>query len=107
MRSSIDVSYQDFLLSDEEIIRLREDSERYSLDDEFQRDLEARNALESYFQNVQSRLEEAMKKCREMSELLGGPDHQKIGEDKTKKIKEEMERLLKDIIPSQGSHGGN
>ncbi len=60
MRSSIDVSYQDLMLSDEEIIRLREDSERYSLDDEFQRDLEARNALESYFQNVQSRLEEAM-----------------------------------------------
>ena len=47
-----------------------------------------------------------MKKCREVNESLAGPDHQQIGVDKAKEIKEEMERLLKDIYPIQGPSGG-
>jgi len=90
--------------SNEELVRLTRDAERYCLDDVPLKDLEARNALGSYCQDVQSRLEEAMKKCREVNELLGGPDHQQVGVDKTKEMKEDIERLLKEIYPSSQGH---
>ena len=89
----------------EELVRLTRDAERYCLDDVPLKDLEARNALGSYCQDVQSKLDKAMKKCREVNESLAGPDHQQIGVDKTKEMKEEMGRLLKDIYPIQGPSG--
>ena len=92
--------------SNEELVRLTRDAERYCLDDVPHKNLEARLGLGSYCRYVQSKLEEALKKCREVNESLAGPDHQQIGVDKTKEMKEEMERLLKDIYPSQGSSGG-
>jgi len=69
------ITYEDSRLSDADIIRLREDAERYSLDDVPESDLEARNTMGSYRHDVQSKLEEATKKCKTVSDLLGSTNH--------------------------------
>ena len=100
------ITYEDSRLSDADIVRLREDSERYSLDDAPERDLQARNALASYCHDVQSKLDEATKKCKAVSDLLGSTDLQQIGLKETHQMKEEIECLLRKIRQAKGSNGG-
>ena len=98
--SEMSTTYEDTRLSDEEYKRMREDGMRYSLDDANQRELEARSAFESYCKDVKSRLEETIKKYKEVSELLDSTDHQ-MSSGEIQSMKNQIERILNENRPVQ------
>jgi len=98
--SYMSTTYEDTRLSDKEIQQMRGDGMRYSIDDANQRELEARSAFESYCKDVKSRLEETVKKYKEVSELLDSTDHQlSVGEMQS--MKNQIERILNENRPVQ------
>ena len=111
IKSTVIVTLDGTLLSEEEIARLVEEAERHRLDDVRLRDLaKSKNALESYCRDVKSRLEKGkpiiVKKCNEAIKWLGTAQPEE--KEEVDKKMEEIVRLFNGILhPEGGSADGS
>ena len=96
--SQVTVVYEDARLTEEVVVRLVEDAERYRLEDVRQREFErAKESMISYCQDVKLRFERGAVGCDQVINLLV-TDQVTSKEDIDRK-KEEIENLLKQICP--------